>query len=436
MPTRRPAPAVPPSTVRRTELPSGLVVLTEEMPWVRTAAVAVHVLSGSRDEGEGQGGMAHFLEHFLFRGTSDRPGGRARTALEIATEIDELGGAVDAYTTRESASYGAAVASEALPQAARLLADLIGGPALPADDLERERAVVREELRGYDDSPVDLAFDLSMGLQWPDHPLGRPVQGREEDVERLTLDGVRAAWERAHVRANLLVVAAGALEHDAVVALVEEGLGGLPSGPVPRGPVAPAPGRRVVVERRAHLEQAQVVLSLPGLPLGHPDETALEVLTTALGDGLSSRLWQRVREREGLAYDISLSPVAFRDAGRVVLHAGAAAENVERLLAIVRAELDDVRREGLRPRELDRARACLRSGLVLGLEGPGARASELAAGQVVHGRPVPLEEQLGWVDAVTADGVAALADRLFSDPARTLLVLGPDDVPDLADDAA
>lgn len=421
------------SPLSRSVLPNGLAVLTETVPHARTAAVAIATRHGSRDEAADESGLSHFLEHFLFRGTRAGTGGaRARTGREIAVEMDLLGGEVDAATGRESTCYTTECAAEVLPRAFDLLADLVAHPALPAKELEKERAVILEEIRGYEDSVSDRVNELAFTTFWPGHPSGRPIEGTRATLASFTRAGIAGFWRRHSVGANLIVAAAGAVSHDDVVERAAARLGHLPVGRRPRAGEPPRPARGVEVRRRAHLEQAHLLLSLPGLPAAHAELPALTLLATALGGGMSSRLWMRIREEEGLAYDVACAHSAFRDAGRIAFSIVAAPGHLRRALQVFREETADLAARPLPEEELERAWQYVRGGLVIGLESPGARASDLVAAELVFGRPFPVEEQLARLRAVTPAKVREVAARLFADERRSLVVMGPKATPALA----
>jgi predicted Zn-dependent peptidase len=414
------------SRVRRSVLHNGVTILTEEMPHVRTAAFAVYLKQGSRDEETAESGLSHFLEHFVFRGTVARRDAPARSPRDIAVETDLLGGDVDAWTDRESTCYSVEVAADLLPRAMDLVMDLVARPSLTGAELERERSVIREEIRGIEEDSEELAFDLAAGLYWPAHPLGRPVQGTIESVDAFTADVVAAFWRKKHVGSNLLVCAAGRLTHDDIVEAVRAGLGELPAAAPHDGPPAPPAASGRVIEQLSHLEQAHVVLSLPGLACTDPEMPVMAVLATALGGGMSSRLWQRIREDEGLAYDVSLGHEALRDCGRLSFHAVTSPEHVARTLAIYEEEVGALRAQGLSSDELERVKQGLRSGMVLGQEGPGERLGELAWGELVHGRHLTLDDRLARLAGVTVERAASLAHRILADDRRILVVVTPD----------
>ena len=416
------------SPIRRTVLPNGVTVLTEAMPHVRSAAFGVHLAQGSRDETRSENGLSHFLEHFVFRGTLPRDGSSSgRSARDIAVETDLMGGELDAWTGRESTSYGVEVAAELLPRGADLVMDMVARPALEGGEtFARERAVVREEMRGYEDDVAEAAFSLAAALFWPRHPLGRPVEGTPKSLDAFTPEAVREFWQRKHVGRNLLACAAGRIVHEEVVELVRSGLGGLPEGAPRKLRRPPEATRTTRVRRRRHLEQAHVIQSLPGLASGSEDMPAMALLATALGGGMSSRLWQRIREDEGLAYSVSLDHDGYRDCGRLCFYTVTAPQNAARALAIFEEEAGAVQRGALSDDEIERARQGLRSGMVLGMESPGERIDELAWSQMVFGRHVSLDERLDRLAAVTRAEVLDLSRRIFSDPRRNLVILTPD----------
>jgi predicted Zn-dependent peptidase len=422
------------SSVRESRLPNGLRIVTEELPHARSAAAGLYVLRGSRDESWEQAGLSHLLEHLLFKGTAARPGRpEGRSLRAIAEEIDRLGGELDAWTQVESTGFELEVLPESLDRALDLLGDLVGRPELDQRELEREREVVREEIRGVEDDPDDLLEELWAAWSFPEHPLGRPILGTEAQLDARDAAGLRRFWQDRHRGGCLLACAAGRVEHEAVVARLAEGLGHLPAGAPARGPAAPVQRRGVFVKRKEHLEQAHLVFSMPGLPEADPRAPVLELLAVLLGDGNASRLWQRVREEEGLAYDIGVSTSDYRDTGRFVVEASSAAERVRPILRLVHEELADLAAHGPREEELERVREHVRTGLVLSWEGAGAHLDALAGDLVVHGRAVPLEEHLQHLAAVSREQVHALAGELFAAEARGLVVLGPGDLPELSE---
>lgn len=422
-----PAAVTEDSVIHRTVIANGVTVVTEEMPRARTVAFAALTRQGSRDERRRENGLSHFLEHFVFRGTrpwARVPGGR--TLRDVSIETDLLGGEVDAWTGRESTCYSAEVAAELFDRAALLACDLVARPSLPPGDLERERAVIREEMRGYDEDPAERAFILANTLWWPRHPLGRRVEGTPRSLATFTHQDVVTFWERKHAGANIVCCAAGRVTHEQVVALVTESLGALPPRAPRSGPPSVEPPRGLKLERRARLEQAQVVLSMPGLASSDESLSALAILATALGGGMSSRLWQRIREEEGLAYTLALDHEGYRDCGRLQFHAACAPENAARVLRLFGDESGALRSSRLPDDEFERVTQGIRSGIVLGTESPADRLDDLYWSELVHRRPVTLQERLERLARVTPEDVVRLADRLLGDPRRLLVVVSPD----------
>ena len=420
------------SRVRESRLPNGLRIVTEELPHAGSVAAGLYLMRGSRDETLEQAGLSHLLEHLLFKGTRAEPGRRqGRSLRSIAEEIDRLGGALDAWTQIETTGFELEVLPESLDRALDLLCDLVGRPALDQAELKREVEVVREEIRGVEDDPDELLEELWFAWSFPEHPLGRPILGTEAQLDQRDAAGIRSFWEARHRGGCLLACVAGRLEHEAVVARLSDGLGHLPAGAPEPGPAAPEQRRGVVVTRREHLEQAHLIFSMPGLPEADPRQPALELLAVVLGDGNASRLWQRVREEEGLAYDISVSTSDYRDTGRFLVETSAAPDRLRPILALVHEELADLASRGPNRDELERVREHLRTGLVLAWEGAGAHLDALADDCLVHGRVISLSEHLERLEGVTQAQVHELAAELFTDERRGMVVLGPSATPAL-----
>lgn len=424
------------AAVRETTLAGGTRVLTCELPGARSVAAGLYLPFGSRDEGPGEGGLTHLLEHLLFKGSGPRADGSGgRSPREVACAIDALGGGLDAWTRREALGLDLEVLPEALPEALELLGDLLLRPVLSAAELEREREVVREEIRSVEDDPVELVDELWSAWSHPDHPLGRPILGTEAELDARDAAQLRAFHSRRVRAGAVLACAAGPVGHEALVEAWARVLEGLPPGRVEPGPAAPPPRRGCLLRRKESLEQAQLVLSLPGLPAADPRQPVLDLLLVLLGEGNSSRLWQRVREEAGLAYDVGVASVDHRDGGRVLVEAAAAPERLRSILRLVHEELDSLRREGPGEEELERARLNLRTAAVLAHEGAGAHLDALVEDLLAEGRPLSLEEHLARLEAVTGEQVHALARSLFGDPRRGLVVLGPPDTPELCEEA-
>jgi predicted Zn-dependent peptidase len=412
------------SLVRRTVLPGGLRVVTEQMAGVRSASIGVWVGVGSRDETPRLHGCSHFLEHLLFKGTRDR------SALDISVELDTVGGDVNAFTAKEYTCFHARVLDEDLPRTVDVLGDMVTGSVIAAGDVEAERDVILDEIAMHDDDPDDVVHNLFAAQAWGDSPLGRPIAGTVDSIAALTRDQV-ARFYRTHYRASRTVVAvAGNIEHDDVVRRVQAAFSG-------RGFLAgeepPSVPRRVARPRRVRagasaatrpFEQVNLVLGVQGLTRSDDRRFALGVLDTALGGGTSSRLFQEVREQRGLAYSVYSFALHHDDAGLVGVSVGCLPSKYDEVLATVRAELRRVADHGIDDDEVERGKRQLRGGLVLGLEDSGARMSRLGKAELIHDELLGLDEVVRRIDAVTREDVGALAARLFAGP-ELLAVVGP-----------
>lgn len=401
---------------RLTELDNGVRVLTEEVAGMRSVSVGVWVQSGSRHEAAGEAGMSHFLEHVLFKGTE------RRTAREIAQAIEDVGGVLNAFTGKETTCYYAKVLDGDLPLALDLLTDVFLGATLPPDELERERGVIVQEILQYEDTPDELVHDLFARAFWPEHPLGRPIAGTVASVQVLDREMLRTFMDARYRAGRILVAAAGAVRHDDLVAALAPAFDAIaPTGAEAVEVVPVAAGGVTVVKKP--LEQAHVCLGTPAVSQDDPDRYAAQVLNVALGGGMSSRLFQRIREERGRAYSVYSFLSAFSDCGYLGVYAGTSPEWVPEVVALVEETVDDVRRQGLERHEVERARSQLKANLLLGLETSDNRMSRLARGCLTFGRTVDVQEICDALDAVTADDVARVADR-FGGGGRCLTVLG------------
>ncbi|MHB8733216.1 MAG: M16 family metallopeptidase [bacterium] len=404
---------------RRTVLPNGLVVVTEPMAHVRTVSLGVWIDAGSRYEDARTMGVSHFIEHALFKGTT------GRSALAIAQEMDALGGHLNAFTDREHTCFYLRVLSDHLEAALGVLADMVLHPALEPGAMERERQVILEEIASYEDAPDDLVHDVFAAALWPGHPLGWPVAGSAASVGGLGAADLRAFMEARYRPGVSLVAAAGQLEHDEVVDRIGRALGAWNGAARPASLTTPATQRGAAF-RTKDVEQVHLCLGAPALPQAHPDRYAMAVLETALGGGMSSRLFQEIREERGLAYSISAYHAPYRDTGAFVVYAGtspAACVDVVRLTAGILGEA----RAGLPPDDIARAKASLKGGLMLDLETPGSRMSKLARSEQYFGRQFTLDEILTDVDGVTEADVRRVAGTVLAPAAFTFAAVGPFD---------
>jgi len=399
--------------------PSGLTVVTEVMSEARSVCIGFWVGTGSRDESDGLAGASHFLEHLLFKGTADR------SASAIAEAVDEVGGDFNAFTTKEYTSFYIRLLAEHVDLGLDILSDIMWRPALRPDDLDAERQVILDEILMHADEPADEAAEQSSAILFPDHALGREVLGTESSVSSMTPDRIRSFFESHYLPGNMVVAVAGDLEHDAVVAGLSERAGDTRGGATP---TRAAPGCRVEPIRvtRRTSEQAHVVVAARSVDRNHPSRYALAVLNHVLGGGLSSRLFQEIRERRGLAYSVWSERVAYQDSGFLSVGLGTAPEHVPEVLRIVTGELGALGADGVTERELAIAKGNLRAETLLACEDSGARMSRIGAGMLLHGEVLSVDEVLGRVDAVSLEDVHAAAQELAAAP-RTLSVVGPFD---------
>lgn len=414
-------------TVRRTVLPSGLRVLTEAVPAMRSVSFGIWVAVGSRDETGSQAGAAHFLEHLLFKGTNKR------SALEISAQIEAVGGETNAFTTKEYTCYYARVLDEDLPLAIDVMCDLVADSVLAAADVETERGVILEEIAMHDDEPGDEVHDLFARAVYGDHPLGRLISGTEETVTPMTRRQIQGFYRRRYTAPQIVIAAAGNLDHAAVVKLVRQALRGTP---LDTDPASPAPHRRATPTVRTkpattlvepkETEQAHVILGCPGIDRTDERRFALGVLNNVLGGGMSSRLFQEIREQRGLAYSVYSYASQYADSGVFAVYAGCAPGKVDEVLDLTRAELARVAAEGITEAELARGKGMSKGSFVLGLEDTGSRMSRLAKGELLYGNLMPVDDLLARVDAVTLADVNALAAELLGRP-MSLAVVGPFD---------
>jgi predicted Zn-dependent peptidase len=411
---------------RRTELPNGLVVITEPMDHVRTVALGVWVAAGSRFEDAPRNGVSHFIEHILFKGTA------TRSALAIAQAMDAIGGQLNAFTDKEQTCYYLRVLSDHVEDGLAVLADMLLHPAIEPDALERERQVLAEEIKMYEDAPDDLVHDVFAETVWPGHSLGRPVSGTLVSLAGLGRDDLRTYMAERYKPDAVLVTAAGLLEHERIVSLVDQVLGAWTGRATAFIHLPPAP-RPATAYRSKEIEQVHVCLGVPGLRQAHPDRYVLAVLDSALGSGMSSRLFQEIREERGLAYAISSYQMAYSDVGAFAVYA---AMSPQAAREVVRLTLDGLARAraGLTPEEVSRAKESLKGSLMLGLETPGSRMTKLARSELFFGRQITLDEILGDVDAVQGEDVRRLAEELLVLDRLGLAAIGPfDQQPGLAD---
>ena len=418
------------SVLRRTLLPGGLRVVTEAVPGARSVALGIWLDVGSRDETPELAGTSHFLEHLLFKGTT------RRDALAIATALDEVGGESNAFTDKEYTCYYARVLDADLPLAVDVVSDMVTSSLLRAKDVESERSVVLEEIAMHDDDPGDTVHELFAQALYGDHPLGRPVIGTVDSIEALTRDAIKGYYHRRYTPGRMVVSAAGGLDHDATVDLVEQAFAGRLAGQDGPAPLRPRRGgpaglAGVVVDDRPG-EQANLVLGTSGLARDDPRRWALAVLNGALGGGMSSRLFQTVREERGLAYSVYSYASSASDCGTFAVSTGCAPAKVDEVVALVREEIDAVAARGLTDAEVTRSKGSLRGATVLGLEDTGSRMSRIGKAELVDGELTSVQEVLARIAAVTPDEVREVAADVLRRP-LALGAVGPFADRDLAE---
>ncbi|MDG4823657.1 pitrilysin family protein [Asanoa sp. WMMD1127] len=412
-------------TIRRTVLPSGLRILTEAVPAMRSVSFGVWVSIGSRDETPAQSGGSHFLEHLLFKGTEKR------SALDISAQIEAVGGETNAFTTKEYTCYYARVLDADLPLAIDVMCDAIANSVLDPADVETERGVILEEIAMHEDEPGDEVHDIFAAAVYGKHPLGRLISGTEETISPMTRRQIESFYRRNYVAPSIVIAAAGNLDHNTVVRKVRAALAGTPldtpaAAPRGRRPATPAVRLRSGQVRVSNKdsEQAHVVLGGAGIARLDQRRFALSVLNNVLGGGMSSRLFQEIREQRGLAYSVYSYASQFADSGLFAVYAGCAPGKVEEVLDLTRRSLAAVARDGVTAAEIARGKGMAKGSYVLGLEDTGSRMSRLAKGEFLYDDPLTVDELLAKVDAVTIDEVNALAAELCGQE-MSLAVIGP-----------
>jgi predicted Zn-dependent peptidase len=407
----------------RTSAPNGLVVLSEKLPGVRSAAVGIYVRTASAHEHPDQLGISHLLEHMVFKGTE------RRSARELALELEIRGGGLDAFTGRDYTSYQAHVLDADLPLAVEILTDLVRRPLLRETDLQSERNVVLEEINGVADTPDDLVFELHARALWPEHPYGYSILGTRETLDALSAEDLRMLHRAGYYRGNCVIAAAGNVNHDQLLTVLErEGWFEGSTREIPRNGVTATPAVRGgnCTEHR-DTAQTHIVFGTDTFPLRDPRRFPLAILTNVFGGGMSSRLFQRVREELGLAYAIFAYKHFYQGSGQLGVYVGTQPATADRAVAAIRDEYGKVAREGLPLAELTNGKQQLKGQIMLSLESPGARMARLAGFTLYEDRYRPLDEMLTEIDAITPDAIAAVAREFFAPERQTVLRLGPDE---------
>jgi len=406
------------TTIHRTILPSGLTVLVETLPYVRSVAFGYYLRSGSAVESEEHGGASHFLEHLVFKGT------KKRTTAEIAKVIDILGGDVDAFTGKEYTSFYAHVLDEQLPTALELLTDIVTSPNFSNADVEMERGVILEEIKMVEDTPDDLVHEIFVTAFWPDHPLGRPILGTEETIARLQRAKIVEHYEETFQPSNVIFAASGNVKPEELLPFLEQHFPVSAQEPFRREWNAPTPNQHVIIREKRELEQVHLCLGARGYPQQGEERYAAALLNTVLGGGMSSRLFQRVREKEGLVYSIASYHNGYLHGGYEAVYAACAPKNVRRVLDSTLDEMRKFRNEGATAEELADAKLHLKGSILLSLESTTSRMSGIARQEYYFGRQYSPDEIIEHIDAVTLDDIQAVAQTIVDPESLSLTLLG------------
>jgi predicted Zn-dependent peptidase len=398
-------------------LPNGLTLITESMPHVRSVAIGVWLKRGSRHEGLEHAGISHFIEHMVFKGTA------SRSAEAIASEVDSIGGHMDAFTAKEYASFHLKVLDEHLPLAVDILGDIVLNPRFDPEEMTKEKKVIFEEINMVEDTPDDLVMELFTEAFWPEHPLGRPILGTKRSVKAFTRDDLARFFRAVYRPGNILVSAAGHLDHPSTSALVARHFGALAAGGSPGNGAPPRAASRIVTRSKKELEQVHLCLGTTAYHQSHKDRFGVYILNTVLGGSMSSRLFQNVREKRGLVYSIASGVTSYSDAGSLTVYAGTSLDSVDEVVRLTVEELRRLKGDRLSPDELRRSKDHLKGSLMLSLENTGSRMSHLARQEIYFGRQFSLDEIMTGIEAVEADDVQRIANEIL-DGELTMSLLG------------
>jgi predicted Zn-dependent peptidase len=406
--------------IRTTTLPNGLLVLTERMPHLRSVAMGVWIDCGSRDEAPEVNGISHFIEHMVFKGTT------TRSASQFAREVDAIGGNLDAFTGKETVCFNIKVLDENIPAALDLLTDLVLHPTFSPEDIAKEQGVILEEIKMDEDNPDYLVHELFTQNFWRNDALGRPILGTAKTVSSFDQDIILAEYARRFTPANMVFTAAGNLDHDDFVSQVEAAFASLSASSSEKiaRPNPPQTFPHITLRNKKSLEQVQFCLAVPAPPVADPSRYAAYLLNSILGGGMSSRLFQSIREERGLAYSIYSELNPFRDTGSLSVYAGCSADNAREVLSLTLAEFARIKRDPVTSEELQRAKSQTRGNMVLGLETSGSRMSSLARQQMYWGRFFSIDEITAEIDRITAEDLQRLANELLQPDLLALTLLG------------
>jgi predicted Zn-dependent peptidase len=406
----------PERNLRRTVLPNGLIVLTERMEHLRSVAMGVWIKSGSRCESAELNGISHFVEHMLFKGT------KSRTAQRIAREMDSIGGNLDAFTSKETICFNVKSLSDHVPIALDVLSDMVLNPTFALPDIERERGVILEEIKIDEDNPDVLVHELFTQSFWKGHPLGKPILGTTETVGRFGQQQLFGYHGDRFHGGNMVFSAAGNLDHDRFVAAVEEKLSALEGGEAPHELSAPEPSARIILRNKKALEQVQICLGVPAPRVTDDSRYATSILNTVLGGGMSSRLFQTIREERGLAYSVYSDMSPYRDTGNFCVYAGTSGSKALEVIDLILAEFRNLKEIPISDEELTRAKDQLKGNILMGMESSNARMANLARQEMYFQQFYSVDEIIARIEEVDATQVQTMAQRLF-EPGRIAVTL-------------
>ena len=404
--------------IQREVLPNGLTIITEQMDHIRSVSLGIWLKSGSRHDDAPVNGISHFIEHMVFKGTT------SRSAEDIARQVDSIGGNMDAFTGKETVCFNMKVLDEHLPVAIDILSDMVLNPVFAASEITRERGVILEEIKMDEDNPDYLVHELFTQNFFKDHPLGKPILGTKETVRRFDQEAIRADYGQKFVPGNIIISAAGNIQHDHVVDLLHQRFEHLTPGSNGWHNNPPKISSRITLRNKKSLEQVQICLGVPSYEISHTRRYVSYVLNTLLGGGMSSRLFQNVREKQGLVYSIFSELNPFRDTGCLSVYAGTSLQSAPKVVQSVLQEFRNFKEVSLSEEELKRGKDQLKGGLMLSLESSTARMSNLARQEMYYDRFVGMDEIIDRIQAVTAEDVQQSARELFRPEAIAVTVLG------------
>lgn len=404
--------------IETTQLANGVRVVTEQMPHVRSVSMGIWIGTGSRRETPDENGICHFIEHMLFKGTT------RRSAEDIARSVDSIGGGLDAFTAKEMVSYNTKVLDEHLPIAFDVLADMVRNPLFRDQDIEKEKGVILEELKMEVDNPEYLLHEIFSSNFWKDHPIGKPILGTKDTVQKFDRGMLDEYFRRIYSPANILITAAGNLRHEHLVELTRQHFEDLPVNGTLVPDKKPTPHARLVFRNKTSLEQTHLYMGVPSYPMPHESRFACYVLNTLLGGGMSSRLFQNIREKQGLAYAVYSELSMYRDTGCMAIYAGTSVETAGKVVESIVQELRELKQNPVPAEELRRAKDHLKGSFVLGLESTSSRMGNLARQELYYKRFFTIDEMLERIEEVDAAQVQRIAQEFFDPKNITLAMLG------------